>query len=398
MNALNERRLQIWEEMRTTIDASEGRSMTAEELGSYEKMEKELNSLTSTIEAERRHASLVAVMDSSTGTPVKTENSQEKESDVEYRGAFNQYLRMGDAIAPELRAMLVERRAQGVDIDSAGGFLVPEEFRAKMIETLKQFGGFRTLAEGITTTNGAAMLYPTVNTTNQVGMILAENTTAPEEDISFGQKEIGSYTYTSKLLRVSRQLLQDSAFDLDSWLPGKLGERIARAQAPHWIVGTDVNQPQGVVTGRDLTKDVDLAVAGTITGDDIIDLSYRPDIAYRGNAWFVMNDSVAASIRKLKDGDGRYLWEMSYTAGQPDRLFGYPIMIDNAMPAKSATVGEAQILFGDFSRGYLIRDVAGAVVMRLVERFAELNQVGFIGFTRADGMVQDNQAYAALIN
>lgn len=295
----------------------------------------------------------------------------------------------------------VEMRAQGVATGAAGGYLVPEGFRTKLVERMKRIGSVRRVAEVIHTDSGASLPFPTNDDTANIGAILAENVQVTEQDVTMGTITLGAYTYTSRLVRVSLQLLQDNAFDLDSWLARTLAARIARAQNIHFTTGTGTAQPQGIVTGA--TSGVTAASTTVITMDNLIDLLHSVDPAYRAEqdalgsspeAKWMMGDTALAAIRKLKDGQGQYLLQPSVQAGVPDQLLGYGIEINPDMPAPAA--GTKPVLFGNFRAGYVVRDVASVEVLRLVERYADFLQHGFLGYMRSDAVVQDAHAYRAL--
>jgi HK97 family phage major capsid protein len=317
--------------------------------------------------------------------------------DASYERAFGQFLRRGiSGMKGEDRDLLEnhfeEVRAAGIATDAAGGYTVPEGFRNKITESMKAYGGLLGLVEVITTSTGNDLPWPTVDDTGNEGAILAENTQISEQDVTFGQKKLQAYTYTSKLVRVSLQLMQDSAFDLESWLPRKLGERIGRAVAGHVAVGTGTAQPQGVSAA---SAGVTGAVSATavITYDNLIDLEHSVDPAYRDRAVFAANDLTIALIRKLKDSQNRPLWVPSLAPGVPSTINGRPYTVDNklAAPAPDAK----SLLFGDFQAAYVARQVQGAQVMQLRERYADYLQVGFFGFTRFDGLLQDAGAVKA---
>ena len=242
----------------------------------------------------------------------------------------------------------------------------------------------REVATVQTTASGNDIPMPTENDTSNKGAILAENAQITEQDITFGSTTLNAYMYTSKLVRVSMQLMQDSAFDMNSFLGVKLGERIARIHNEHFTTGTGSSQPQGVATAA--VTGVTAASATAITYAEIVDLEHSLDPAYRNNARFMMKDSTLQILKKLVDGDSRPLWTAGVASGEQDRLLGYPYVINQDMPA--ATTGLDSLLFGDFSK-YMIRDVAGAGLMRLTERYADYLQVGFFAFMRSDGKLLD---------
>jgi HK97 family phage major capsid protein len=203
--------------------------------------------------------------------------------------------------------------------------------------------------------------------------------------------------YTSKMVRVSFQLLQDSVFNLDSFLARKLGERIGRIQNTHFTTGTGTAQPLGVQTNAAIGKTGTTGQTTTVIYDDLIDLIHSVDPAYRAaNARFMLNDLTVGVARKLKDSQNRPLWEPSVQVGVPDSLLGYGLVINNDMPVMAANA--KSILFGDFRRAYLIRDVLGVQLLRLTERYADFLQVGFASYARADGTLQDSGAVKAYRN
>jgi HK97 family phage major capsid protein len=271
--------------------------------------------------------------------------------------------------------------------DSAGGYTIPEDFYNKLTDALKFYGGMRqSRAEIIRSTSGADLPMPTDDDTSNSGAILDENTQVGEQDITFGVVILGAYMYTSKLVRVSLQLLQDSAFDLESWLARKLGERIGRATNNHFTVGTGTAQPNGVVTAASEGKVGDTGQTTSVTYGDLVDLFHAVDRDYRQNGEWMMHDSSLKALKKLEDNDGRPLWQPGLAVREPDTILGKPYIVNNDVPVMG--VDAKSILFGDFSL-YKIRDVLGVQVLRLQERYADFLQVGFLAFSRHDGDLLD---------
>lgn len=302
-------------------------------------------------------------------------------------GAFRTYIRHGDETGLQLRA------AQGVGTGSGGGYTVPAAFRATVTETLKAFGGVRKLAEIVTTDDGAPLPWPTNDDTGNEGTLLTENTAATETGIVFGQKELAAHTYTSDIVRASLQFVQDTAIDVDSWLAKKLGQRIARKQSGHWLTGLGTpTQPQGLITGITLGKAT--ASASAITYDELVDLQTSVDPAYLeddpANVGWLMSSTTLGVLRKLKDLEDRPLIQMDARSGAPTSLLGFRIVLDQGMPAIAATA--KPIVFGNVKAAYVIRDVGAVSVLRMVERYGEYLQVGFLGYQRSDGLVQDASA------
>lgn len=300
---------------------------------------------------------------------------------------FRNYIRSGND--GELRAL-------GVGTGSAGGYTVPTGFRNDFVARMKLYGGVREAAEVVTTDSGADLPFPTVDDTGNVGAILSENTQVTEQDVVLGTETLRAYTYTSKLVRVSLQLIQDSAFDVDAWLRDTLSIRIWRAQNTHFTTGTGTAQPEGLVTGG--TVGVTAATGGTttVTYDNLIDLQNSVDPAYWNNASWMLNSTTMATLRKLKDGDSRPLVEPDLQAAGPGRLLGFPIVLNQDMPSPAASA--KPIAFGDFKQGYVIRDVNSVEIARLVERYMDFLQHGVLAWMRSDGIVRDVNAYRLFQN
>jgi HK97 family phage major capsid protein len=246
--------------------------------------------------------------------------------------------------------------------------------------------------------SGQPLQWPTADDTGNVGAILAENTAAPTQDITFGTKTLSAFMYTSKMVKVSYQLLNDSAFDLGAWLPDKFAQRIGRAINAHFTNGTGGGtQPTGMIPNLTTGKVGATGQTLTVTYDDIIDLIHSIDPAYRnGGGSFMMADSTLKAVRKLKDTQGRPLWEPSLQQNTPSSLVGYPILINQDMPVMAANA--KSIAFGNFREAYVIRQVQGVQLKRFDERFADALQVGFLSFARYDGTTDDLNAAKLYVN
>ena len=399
LNKLREERASVWEEMKPLLDDESGEARTK-----YEACEARLDALTAEFDRTERHEAReaeFAKVDRSSIPDQRVDTAEDTEAD--YRTAFDLWARYGsgELSAEQKRTLRTgavdtkELRAQGVGTGAGGGFVVPAQFRNVLVETLRQFSGVRQVAEVITTDSGAALPFPTNNDTANVGAILAENTQVTEQDLTLGQISLEAYMYTSRLVRVSLQLIQDSAIDIDSFLPRKLGERIGRIQNQHYTTGTGTAQPQGIVTGAVSTI---AAVGSTVTMPYVsfIDGISAVDPAYlnSGNLAWMTSQAGLGGARKLLDSQNRPLWEPSLQPGVPDSFLGYPIVLNNDMPAPAANA--KSWLFGNFRQAYLIRDVTGVQTLRLDERYADFLQVGFLAFQRSGGMVQDPSALRAL--
>lgn len=319
------------------------------------------------------------------------------------RGAFHSYLRYGlEGLAPEQRTLLVrnpdqEQRAQGVAAPAAGGFLVPEGFMPELIKSLALWGPMldASIVRGLNTATGAPIPWPTMDDTSNTGAIIAENTQVSVSEISFGVKTLGAYKYTSGVVLVANELLQDSALDVEQIVRDAMAERIGRIGNTHLTTGDAAAKPNGIMNAAGAGATA--ASATAIVFDDLINLEHSVDPMYRSDpsCRWMFHDSTLKAIRKLKDGEGRYIWQPAdVQAGAPRTIMGYPYSINNAM-AEIAT-GNKTAAFGAFNR-YVRRIVNQFAIRRLNERYADYDQTGFIGFSRLDGNLVDAGAVKRLV-
>jgi HK97 family phage major capsid protein len=284
-----------------------------------------------------------------------------------------------------------EQRAQGVASGSVGGYTVADEQMQSLEKALLEFGGMRQVSRVIRTETGADLPFPMMDDTSNKGAILNENTQVSEVAVAFGQTVLNSYKYTSKLVLVSVELLQDSSINAAEVIGSALGERLGRITNDHYTTGTG-SQPNGVVTASTLGATGTTGQTGTIIYNDFIDLEHSVDPAYRNNARFMFNDSTLKVIKKIRvpqfsgDTAGQPLWQPGGARGSPNTILGYPYTINQSMA--SMTASAKSVLFGDFSK-YVIRDVRGFTLVRLDERYADYHQVGFLAFLRTDGDLLD---------
>lgn len=405
---LREQRANVWDQMKAIMAAPAGDNgkLSADQETTYDRLEAAYDKLDVDVERQERFEANDAANSKVDRTGVVAPSDDidpDGEFEKGYTVAFDRWLRGGlnsleHSEQKVLQSGFVKddaiRNAQGVGTGSAGGYAVPPAFRQKIIERMTFMASMRQLAEVITTETGADLPWPTEDDTANEGAILGENTQATEQDLALGQNNIGAYMYTSKIVRASLQLIQDSFFDVDTWLANRLAARIARVQNRHFTVGTGTGQPDGIVTSA--TVGVTAAAVAAVTYDELVDLTESLDPAYleSGNVRFMLSQGARKGLRKLKDGQQRPLWEPSLQAGTPANLMGYPITLNNYMPTPAA--GAKSILFGDIRDAYLIRDVSDFALLRLSERYADFLQVGFIGFQRSDGTLQNSAAVRVL--
>ena len=238
----------------------------------------------------------------------------------------------------------------------------------------------RSIAKVITTQNDRKI---PVAVGHSVANWTAENGAYTESNLTFAQKQIDAFKLTD-LIRVSVELLQDSAFDLESYIANEFARAFGIAEEQAFCVGTGTGQPTGIFTANGGEVGVTAAANNAITADEIINLIYSLKSPYRRNAKFLMNDATVALIRKLKDKNDAYLWQPSLQAGEPDKLLGYDLYTSPYVPVVGA--GALTIAFGDFNN-YWIGDRAGRTVQRLNELYATNGQIGYVATERVDGKV-----------
>lgn len=387
---LKERRAALASQMREMHEKAEteDRGFTPEERESWDSMTSDIETLDGRIEDSQRAYAIGDLPDDvrqqiDTGEQVSTDDVTE-----ERNSAFEALLRSGESgesgLSAEHRNVLREMRAQSVGTDSAGGYTVPEGFQSQIWQAMLAFGGIRNAATVIQTSTGNNLPFITNDDTGNVGALLAENAADSEQDTVFGETVLGAYKYTSKIVRVSKELLQDNAVNLEQHLAMIFAERLGRATAAHYATGTGSGQPNGLVTASTLGKTA--ASATAITYAELIDLKHSVDPAHRINATWAFNDTTFKAIKSLLDGDSRPLWQPDIAGVVPATIDGDRFVIDQGIPAM--TTGLKSVVYGDLSK-YYIRDVLTFDLTRLVERYAEYHQVGFVAIMRTDADLID---------
>ena len=379
------------------------RDLTAEETTQFDKLHDEIDKLRAQIDRIERQEDLEKELRESQGrlaggqqgTPGGSGSTTPEQEAEERKAAWGEWLRYGMAgLTPEHRQIMAEgrgdlpkeARALAAGVDTAGGYTVHDDFVPRIETALKAFSGIRNTRATIMRTNsGNDMIMPTSDDTSNKGARLAENTQVTEQDITFGSKTLRAYMYTSKLVRVSIQFLQDSdVAGIEGWLADRLGERIGRITAEEFITGTGANMPEGLSEAS--TEGHQGASQTAITYNDLVELEHSVDAAYRRQAEFLLGDKALRNLKKLKDGEGRPLWVPGVATREPDRILGYPYAVDMEIPDPAASV--KSLYFGDFSK-FHIRDVRSMQMLRLTERYADYLQVGFLLFSRHDSMLLD---------
>ena len=308
---------------------------------------------------------------------------------------FARWLSGGDAsLTAEDRNII--RNTMSTTTNSEGGFTVQTNVAQQVLDAMKAGpGAMRSVATIIQTAGFGDLNYPTSDGTAEVGEIIGQNTTATAADATFGVKTLSAYKYSSKIVAVPFELLQDSNVDIESFVTNRLATRLGRITNTHFTTGTGSSQPNGVVTasGTGVTAANSTTQVTAITYGSLIDLIHSVDPAYRntGKCSIMMNDSSVKIIRKIVDGQSRPIfnpgYEVGVPGGAPDTLLGYPIVVNQDMAAMAASA--KSIAFGDFSY-YVIRDSMDVTMFRFTDSaYAKLGQVGFLAWMRTGGNLID---------
>ena len=320
------------------------------------------------------------------------------EAGAPHRKAMDAYLRCGDDDA--LRGLELEGKALSTAVNSDGGYLVDPQTAEAVQSVLRATASIRSIANVV---HVEATSYDVLIDHTELGAGWASESSAgsdtdtPQIDrISIPLHEL------SALPKASQRLLDDSAFDIEDWLAGRIADRFARAEAAAFVSGDGSDKPTGFLDHDRVDQDswewgklgyVLTGASGDLTGPDpVVDLVYALGAEYRANASFVMNSKTAGVLRKLKDLDGRFLWSDGLAAGEPARLLGYPVLIAEDMPDIAAN--SVAVAFGDFRAGYTIAERPDLRVLR--DPFSAKPHVLFYATKRVGGDVSDFAAIKLL--
>jgi HK97 family phage major capsid protein len=397
---LIDQQVKLNEDVRTILDKAdaEKRAVSPEEQETIKRMDAEIERIKATAAADDKAEADARALAQSRGRKTETIVTDAR-PDPEL--ALRAWV-MGENASDEQRAAAAfyginprakefDLRALSVGTTTAGGNSVPNEMMRAFLEVQKWYGRVENLATVVNTDTGATLPWPTVDDTSNTGRLLTEGTGATTTtDPSFGVINLASYKMSSDAVIISMELLQDSSINLSQYLGAALGTRIGRIKNTYFTTGTGTSQPGGVQVKSALGKTA--SATNAITLDEIIDLYHAVDIAYRSapNAAFMMNDAVAAYVRKLKDSNNQYLWQMAVQAGQPDRLFGVPVVINNDQDSAFST-NKRLVLFGDFAK-YVVRVAGGVTIARSDDVYFLNHQSVFLGVQRVDGNLMDTTA------
>ena len=388
---MRQKRGELWDRAKAFLNehADENGMMSAEDTATYERMEQELDSFGAAIDRQERAERLerelnVPTSEMLTSRPEKNAPGKQGRASDEYRDAFWRMVR-------DRSASYTVYNALQIGTDSEGGYLCPDEYERTLIQALEEENKLRSLCKVIRTASGDRKIplvasHGTASWVDEEGVI-------PESDDSFGQITLGAHKVAS-IIKVSDELLQDSVFDVESYIATEFARRVGDAEEAAFITGDGAGKPIGMLHETNgAATGVTAASATAITADELIDLVYSLKAPYRKRAIFLFNDQTIKAIRKLKDGNGQFLWQPGLQMGQPNTLLGYRYETSTHMPMIGA--GAKPILFGDLS-SYWIADREGRSIKRLNELYATTGQVGFRVTQRLDGRLVQQEGMKCL--
>lgn len=386
LQAERERRNALAKETRNLLDQNPGATWNDEHQNQYDEKVAEIERIDAAIERHQK------VMDLTAERHFKDAGGREVDDvkDLDQIKLFDKWCRGGEnSLTREELSQVQNTMSTGVD--SEGGYTVPTTVASSILDALKAYGGVRAVADVIRTAGGEAMNFPTSDGTSEEGEIVGENQSATDADISFGTKGLPVYKYSSKVVTVPWELLQDSSADIEGFVRQRLQTRLGRITNRHFTVGSGTGQPTGIFTAAPVGKIGAVSAVAAITYDDLVDLEHSVDPAYRANARWMFHDDMLKLVRKVKDDQGRPIFVPGYDhgnpGGAPDRLLNRDIAINQhaAAPAPEAK----SIAFGDFSY-YKVRDVMAVTLFRFTDSaYTKRGQVGFLAWMRSGGNLVD---------
>ena len=337
INEMRVRRGEIWEQAKNFLDTHRNDSgiLSAEDTSTYERMEQDIVNLGHEIERQERFETLEREMSKPTSepirnTPVPASNEKVGRASASYKDAFWRSIRNESSY--EIRNALRE------GVDSDGGYLVPDTFEHTLIQALDEENIIRQLAHTFTTSSGTHAI-PIVGTRGKATWV-GEEQEIPEttETETFTQKTIGAHKLTA-LIKISEELLNDSAFDLESYITSEFVRKIGDAEEEAFLTGSGTGKPIGILNDKDGAEvGITAAAANAITTNELIDLYYSLRSPYRKRAVWIMNDSTVNMIRKLKDSNGQYIWEPGIKTNDTDTILGRKVYTSTCVPTATRTL------------------------------------------------------------
>ena len=354
-------------------------TLSVEDDATYKTMEDEISELTNEIHRMERREEIEAELEKPVSKPIieKPMNGRLDNGEVKTGRAADSYKKaMLSALRSNFRNVSNVLQ-EGVDAD--GGYLVPEEYDSRLIDGLKEENIIRKLGHRITTSGERKI---NIAATKPAAAWIDEGEALTFSDATFSQINLDAHKL-HVAVKVTEELLYDNAFQLENYIIEEFYKALANAEEDDFINGDGTGKPLGILAASGGAEvGVTAASATAITADEVINLVYSLKRPYRKNAVFILNDQTIAALRKLKDGNGAYMWQPALVAGEPDKLLGYPVYTSAYMPTVEA--GAKTIIFGDLSY-YNIGDRGSRSFAELRELFAGNGMVGFVAKERVDG-------------
>lgn len=388
---LRERRASLATNLHKLLEDNSGSQWNKDHQATYDQSMAEIETIDA--EVKRINAVLEAIKDAADTNAIRNvaERKAHDQKRPEHLNAFWKLMKNGEKLmTPEEWGVL--RNTMSVGTAAQGGYTVPTEVATSVADALKAYGGMRSVAEVFRTASGNDINFPTSDGTSETGELIGENTTATGADPAFGVVTLKTYKFSSKVVAVPFELLQDTSIDMEGFIRQRLATRLGRVTNTYFTTGTGTAQPNGIVTAAASGKVGTTGQTTTVIFDDLVDLVHSVDPAYRalGNCKFMMNDASLKVIRKLKDSQGRPIFLPGYdglAGAMPDTILGYPVVINQDIATMAANA--KSILFGDFTF-YKIRDAMDMQMFRFDDSaYIKLGQIGFLAWMRSGGNFVD---------
>lgn len=383
---LREKRVQTWNAAKAFLESHRGNDgmLSAEDDAIYNKMVDDMDRMGKEIARLEKLEALDVEMSRATSKPLTSAPvaaPTEDEAPVSKTGrGTKDYAKNFWRVMRSKSVPHEVMNALQVGTETEGGYLVPDEYEHTLVQALEEQNIFRQLAHVIHTSSGDRKI-PVVASKGTAQWI-DEEAQYPESDDSFGQVSIGAYKLAT-MIKISEELLNDSVFDMPSYIATEFARRIGAAEEEAFFTGNGAGRPLGILAETGGAQvGVTGAKADAVTFDEVMDLFYSLRSPYRRNAVFIMNDATVKALRKLKNGNGDYIWQPSVTAATPDTILNRPVYTSGFMP--TLATGNKTILFGNLGY-YWVADREGRSFKRLNELYAPTGQVGFLASQRVDG-------------
>lgn len=400
---MREKRANLVSQARELVNRAEEekRDFSQEDQTQYERIMSEVDEFKNKIERQEELEGLESKLEDPVNQPHRPEPQNQNKgleqgrASKEYNDAFWKVFRNGkESLNSNDVGMLMDPQIRNLAVgtDANGGYLVPDEFERQIVKGLQDQNIMRQLATVIQTSSGSREIpvesdYGTANW-------MSEKEAYTESDANFTQEILGAHK-AGTIIKVSEELLNDSAFSIDSYVVNSFAKRFGNLEEKGFINGTGTGQPKGVIGSGEIGKTTAGGQVDSVIADDLIDLYHSLKRPYRRNASFLASDGTVKALRKLKDNDGQYVWQPGLQAGEPDRILSRPVYVSDDVPALGADA--KSLAFGDYSY-YWVADRRGRVMQRLNELYAANGQVGFRMFQRVDGKLVLPEAVKVLQN